>query len=167
MFRKTVITLVALTTTALLAQAADPYVGVGVNYSRIDDADDGGVSYEGVFGLGIGESLRAEAALGYDGAEVDNLDVDLWSLFANLYYDFKMDGALTPYVLAGLGYSNVKVEDFSSEGSVSGQLGAGVGFNLGESWVVDLRYRYVISEEYLDSFNINTHQVGLGLRYHF
>lgn len=167
MFRIILVTCIALTATALVVQAADPYIGLAVNYSQLEDADDGGVAVEGAFGLGIGKALRAEAALGYDTAEVGNLDVDLWSLFANLYYDFNMDGRFTPYVVGGLGYSTVKVEDFSSEGSFAGQLGAGVGFNLLESLVIDLRYRYIMSEEYLNSFNFNAHQVGLGLRYHF
>lgn len=167
MFRTILVTCIALTATALVAQAADPYVGLAINYSQLEDADDGGISYEGAFGLGIGKALRAEAALGYDTAESGNLDIDLWSLFANLYYDFNMDGRFTPYVVGGLGYSTVKVENSTSEGSFAGQLGAGVGFNILDSLILDLRYRYVMSEEYLDTFSINAHQVGLGLRFTF
>lgn len=167
MFKTFLVTCIALTATALVSQAADPYLGLAVNYSQIEDADDGGVALEGAFGLGVGKALRAEAALGYDTAETGNLDIDLWSLFANLYYDFNMDGRFTPYVLGGLGYNTVKIESSRSDGSFAGQLGAGVGFSILDSLIIDLRYRYVMSEEYLDSFSINTHQVGLGLRFTF
>ena len=167
MFRKILATCFALTATALVAQAADPYVGFAINYSQLQDADDGGISYEGAVGLGIGKALRAEAALGYDTAEVGNSDIDLWSLFANLYYDFKLDGRWTPYVVGGLGYSTVKIGEGSSDGSVAGQLGAGVGFSILENLVLDLRYRYAFSQEYLDTFNINANQLGIGLRFNF
>lgn len=150
-----------------IAVSASPYIGAGINYSRLDDADEGGYSVEGVLGFGVAESLRIEGALGYDSAEAGNVDIDLWSIFANLYYDFNLDGAFTPYILGGLGYSSVKVESFSSEGSFAGQLGAGIGFSLTEKLIIDLKYRYMMSQEYLDTFNFNAHQLGLGLRYHF
>ena len=167
MFKKTLVMIIAVTGTTLLAQAADPYIGAGVNYSKLKDADDGGISYEGVLGMGIGQAMRIEGALGYDNADIGNVDIDVWSLFANLYYDFKLDGALTPYVLAGLGYSEVRAEGNGSDGSFGAQFGGGVGFNINENWIIDLRYRYLVSQEYFDSVNFNAHQLGLGFRFQF
>ncbi|MEX1252096.1 MAG: P44/Msp2 family outer membrane protein, partial [Hyphomonas sp.] len=41
------------------------------------------------------------------------------SLFANLYYDFNRGGMISPYVGAGLGYSDVSVQKIRRASALS------------------------------------------------
>ncbi|MFN7179042.1 P44/Msp2 family outer membrane protein [Hyphomonas sp.] len=73
-------------------------------------------------------------------AAPDGDKIEVTSLFANLYYDFNRDGMISPYVGAGIGYSDVQVtyrpsgvsiiDD--SEGKLAYQLKAGATWAISE-----------------------------------
>lgn len=77
------------------------------------------------------------------------------TLFANLFWDFHNDSALTPYIGAGLGMAfNYTGYDFTTNDGSSfsaddrftnfaWNVGAGVAFNLNENVAIDASYRFV------------------------
>lgn len=116
--------------------------------------------------------------------------IDIHTLFANVYYDFKTGTAFTPYVGAGLGIAwiNQKVASTfqgwtagTSDGSYDAtsfawNLGAGVGYSLTDNIILDLGYRYTNfgDAKKVDNGRISfqakdlqAHEALLGLRYQF
>jgi len=116
--------------------------------------------------------------------------IDIHTVFANFYYDFKTSTAFTPYIGAGLGVAwiNQKVAStFTgwtptvSDGNYdttnfAWNVGAGVGYSLTSNIVVDLGYRYTSFGDAKSVDNgrisyrakdLNSHEALLGLRYQF
>lgn len=171
--------------------------------------------FDGGYGLGvaIGREIpqwsndrigtRIELELSYRDNDVDGVnfsgngpgaegnisgDVTQTSLFANVLFDFKQSGALTPFVGFGLGatYSDLDfsygpgVELDDSDTTFAAQLIAGASYDINAStaFVVDARYSRAFDvssdrlapngaltgtvEDDLDTFSVN-----LGLRYSF
>ncbi|MDR3357369.1 MAG: outer membrane beta-barrel protein [Desulfovibrio sp.] len=106
-------------------------------------------------------ALRGNSEKGWnsDGAAfVDDIK-GTWNnstLFANLYWDFHNDSALTPYVGGGLGMAfNYTGYDFYDKNirtkismddhytNLAWNLGAGVAFSFNDNFAVDLGYRFV------------------------
>lgn len=174
MFKKTLLVFGVIAACSFV-QAAAPYVGGAVNYTTLKDARDGGLSVEGQVGTAIGDALRGEMALGYNREDLRGSTIKIWELFANIYYDFNRDQKISPYVLAGLGYGSAgKGNIFGSssrDGALLSQVGAGVAFPLNEKLLLDLKYRYQMSQDYhlsgTSSFKLTAHQIGLGIRYMF
>ena len=115
--------------------------------------------------------------------------ITLQTLMLNVYWDFYNSTSFTPYVNAGAGAAWVQ-EKFSAStvGAPSSKtttnfafnVGAGVGWSLTESVILDLAYRYdyygdgkkvtaTSTGVNLESQvkNIGTHKALLGLRYQF
>ncbi|QJB57105.1 outer membrane protein [Pseudodesulfovibrio sp. zrk46] len=119
-------------------------------------------------------------------------EINIQTLMLNGYWDFYNSTAFTPYINAGVGFAWVK-EDFKTGGTVSlsepssktntnfaWNVGAGVGWSITESVILDLAYRY---DYYGDGQKVTgtstgksvtsqvkdlaTHNVLLGLRYQF
>jgi len=154
---------------------ADPYISgnfgaVIVNDSDIDDGfDTGEFSYDTgfVFVAALGTSLqndtRVEAEFGYRKNDLDEIKVDGFgsadidgdftttSLMGNAYYDFSTEGSFSPYIGAGLGYANVEgdLDDFGDEDDnvFAYQLILGGSFASSETLSVDLQYRYFATED--------------------
>lgn len=116
--------------------------------------------------------------------------IDIHTVFANFYYDFKTDTAFTPYVGAGLGvaFVNQKVSSTFAGWTPSAHdgdydatnfawnVGAGVGYSLTDNIIVDLGYRYTnfgdakaVSNGGVEfkAKDLNAHEALLGLRYQF
>lgn len=119
--------------------------------------------------------------------------IDLHTLMLNGYWDFYNSTSFTPYINGGVGIAWVQ-EDFST-GTITDaisapknktstnlalNLGAGVGWSMTESMILDLAYRYnyygdgkkVTASGTGNSVttqvkDIGTHDVLLGLRYQF
>lgn len=124
------------------------------------------------------------------------------TLFLNAYWDIDTGTAFTPYVGGGLGMAIIDTkfkakntdytipEDYSfSSGSktvtnFAWNVGAGLGYDITESWTVDLGYRFVslgsvksknleadyngdVYEAKVKTEHLYQHQVALGLRYTF
>lgn len=115
--------------------------------------------------------------------------IDIHSLMLNVYWDFYNSTAFTPYINAGAGaawvqekFSATTVTAPSSNTSTNFafNVGAGVGWSLTDSIILDLAYRYdhygngkkvTASSTNLNYEsqvkNIGTHKALLGLRYQF
>ena len=154
---------------------AGPYISgnlgaVIVNDSDLDDGvDTGEFSYDTGFGFvaALGTSLqndiRVEAELGYRNNDLDEIKVDGFgsgdidgdvtttSLMGNGYYDFSTTGSFSPYIGAGVGYANVEgdLDDFGDEDDnvFAYQFILGGSFASSETLSVDLQYRYFATED--------------------
>lgn len=119
-------------------------------------------------GLAFGnhvDNMRIEAEIGYQKNKADSLSLNLGgatytgditsdneirlsTLLFNLYYDFKNRSQFTPYVCAGLGLGNIKLDGVSKSDAVGEyQLGAGVAFQISEKVALDLKGRYLGTTE--------------------
>lgn len=137
-----------------------------------NDMDKLAMSYEGV-GM----------SLGLDG------DTSSSTFLVNAYYDFTNLSAVTPYMSAGIGYSKVEAEIAGLSGSedlvedeelvlegseddsvLAYQVGAGVGFAVSETLILDAKYRYFATED-LDFEGVDvehsSHNFYVGIRLGF
>ncbi|HYD72120.1 MAG TPA: outer membrane beta-barrel protein [Candidatus Binatia bacterium] len=162
------------------AQATEGWYGrVDVGYTvdgeiELDDADfdleDDWMADVGV-GYGFMGGFRGEAELAYRNNDIDLIDdeVEVWSLMANLFYDFNRGGRFQPYLGVGAGFAQLETlgED---EDSWGWQGLAGVGIELSDRATLDIGYRYFVLED-LQLFGIDSdyeHQaVTVGLRWEF
>ncbi|HET9230484.1 MAG TPA: outer membrane beta-barrel protein [Vitreimonas sp.] len=162
------------------AQATEGWYGrVDVGYTvdgeiELDDTDfdleDDWMADVGV-GYGFMGGFRAEGELAYRNNDIDLIDdeVEVWSLMANLFYDFNRGGRFQPYLGVGAGFAQLETlgED---EDSWGWQGLAGVGIELSDRATLDIGYRYFVLED-LQLFGIDSdyeHQaVTLGLRWEF
>jgi opacity protein-like surface antigen len=122
------------------------------------------VSYEydpGYFaGIAVGNhmgNMRLEAEIGYQKNKVDSVKVNgvgitssgdqeirLSTLLFNIYYDFMKESRFTPYLTAGLGLGNMKLDGVSKSDAVAEyQFGAGVAFRISDKIALDLKGRYL------------------------
>lgn len=174
MFQKLTLIIVVIFAAAMV-QAEGVYVGGGVNYTSINDAQDSGLSIEALGGMALGKVLRGELSVSYDREDIGTQDVTIWEFFGNLYYDFRLESKIRPYVLGGVGYGNVSSGSLfgssSRDGAFLGQVGGGLALPLGEKMLLDIKYRYQFSQDYklsnTSSFQLTAHQVGVGVRYMF
>lgn len=89
--------------------------GVELVYSKAEVDTHSGVNVAGTVIDGVdaavltGSAMQLGATVGQVVAVPDGDELESTSLFANLYYDFNRDGLISPYVGAGLGYSDVSV----------------------------------------------------------
>ncbi|VGO16651.1 hypothetical protein PDESU_05242 [Pontiella desulfatans] len=174
MFKKITV-LFAMIATTSIAQAEGTYAGGAVNYLNINDANDAGFSIEGFVGMSLAEALRGEFALSADQAEFGSKKVRMVDIFANLYYDFKLESKVNPYVLGGIGYGSAATGDWfsssSRDGNLLGQVGAGIAFPVSKQVMLDFKYRYQFSSDYYlpntRTFQLTGHSLGLGFRYSF
>jgi OOP family OmpA-OmpF porin len=162
------------------AQATEGWYGrVDVGYSidgeiELDDTDfdleDDWMADIGV-GYGFMGGFRGEAELAYRNNDIDLIsdEVEVWSLMANLFYDFNRGGRFQPYLGVGAGFAQLETlgED---EDSWGWQGLAGVGIELSDRATLDIGYRYFVLED-LELFGIDSdyeHQaVTVGLRWEF
>ena len=158
--------------------------------------DNGGVATFAV-GTTIGSAGRIEVELGsrvndFDEAKFDETDdyyaftadldgdVTTASLMGNVYYDFKNEGSITPFIGGGLGFANVEYDidgvagenynEKDDDDVMAYQIMLGVGFAATEKLSIDLQYRYfATADPEIDGtdFEYNTHNIMLGLRYNF
>ena len=81
-----------------------------------------------------------------------------FSFLINGYYDYINSSAFTPYISAGLGFTQIEFNDIDISGAgFSGsddsdtvfayQLGIGVGYSVTEKITIDVRYRYIGTED--------------------
>lgn len=90
--------------------------GVEVVYSKADVDTHSGVNVAGTVIDGVdaavltGSPTQLGATVGQVVATPDGDEIESTSIFANLYYDFNREGRISPYVGAGLGYSDVSVQ---------------------------------------------------------
>ena len=130
------------------------------------------------------DQFRVEGEVSYQSSGIDTFsaygesesvsgDITALTFLVNGYFDFATGGPWTPYITAGLGYSNVEV-DSDDDNLFTYQLGVGIGYAMNEKVTWDLRYRYLGFEDYeysdwSDSVSVeaSSHNITLGLRFAF
>jgi opacity protein-like surface antigen len=146
---------------------------LGAVIANDSDFDAGPLSGEFTFDTGfgfvaaVGNSMqnggRIEAELGYrkndfdevkfDGLGKGDIDGDISSLsgMGNAYYDFSTEGSFSPFIGAGLGFANIEadLDDASSEDDTvfAYQFILGGSFASSETLSVDLQYRYFATDD--------------------
>ncbi|HSR87972.1 MAG TPA: outer membrane beta-barrel protein [Pontiella sp.] len=200
MFKKAL--LIVLMGSVAIAQAEVlPYISLSGGLNMLEDIDfdyppalgggggsaefDTGFVISGAFGLAF-ESIpvRTEIEISWQKNELDKIKFDGFGSISddedqktstvmwNGYFDFKSDSALTPYILAGIGAADV---DDDIDTLFAYQVGAGLGYALDENIIIDLKYKYFMTEDFDDDDGIYTvdfdglavHQVQMGIRYQF
>jgi opacity protein-like surface antigen len=169
-----VLTAVAIAATALTATAAaaqDASTGwyvrgdVGANFQgQVNGTPsakgDTGWMVSGGVGREIGDGFRGEGEVLYmdgDGKHTGAGDLKTVAGMVNGYYDFNRGGAFQPFVGAGLGFAQVKVDGGRLDGDDTGfayQLKAGVSHPFNDRLTGEVAYRY---------FGVNGIQFGHGL----
>lgn len=159
----------------LPALAQTYYVGLRGGYAQIHDADlevPGAPPREAAFagaptaGLAFGfashDGWRIEGELLWSRADIDavsgvttNGEAETWTALANLYYGFRSDATLTPYIGVGLGGVRVAVSDFAAgPGGVDDfdvapawQAMAGLDLRVSDAATLSLEYRYLVADQ--------------------
>jgi opacity protein-like surface antigen len=131
---------------------------------------DPGLTLSGAIGYDFGQNIRLEGEITYQKNDLDTgnysgvgvaLSGDSSSLafLVNGYYDFKNASPFTPFVTAGIGYTQIDANDFAVQGfddmsSLSDDdnvfmyhLGAGLGYSLNDKITFDLKYRYIMTSD--------------------
>ena len=148
----------------------------------------------GAIDVGVGcaiiSQLRTEFNLGYrfqshlrDSFNSLDADVSTFTGMANLWWDIYDFGGWTPYVGGGVGFnvhdirSRAPVPDAignTTDTTFAWQVGGGFGIDVTDNLVIDVGYRYTdhgrprsagFNPFFIDKFR--SHEVRLGLRYHF
>jgi OOP family OmpA-OmpF porin len=175
----------ALSATAAAAQDASWYVqgNVGGNFQsevngRPSAKGDTGWTVSGAAGREIGDGFRGEGEVLYldsSGKHAGSGDLKTIAGMVNGYYDFNRQGAWQPFVGAGVGFAQVKVDGGISDGDDTGfayQLKVGVSHPFNDRLTGEVAYRYfgVNGLEFgngpgrLDG-DFTTQAVTVGLRY--
>jgi len=175
----------ALTSAPALAQ--DWYVRGDVS-AAFDSRLDSTPKLKGDDGWGLGLALGREYPSGFrTEAEVVHLKTDATNAladdhktlggFVNAYYDFNKEGALQPFVGAGLGVARVKVNGGPYHGrdtDFAYQLKAGLGYRLSDKATGEVAYRYVGAPDLKLGSGVSqakgdfrAQAVSVGLRYRF
>ena len=176
--------LILLFTTPADCKELTTYMSINSGVAMIEDADltdtttpGRQYNYEydpGYFiGLAIGNhvnKMRFEAEIGYQKNKVDSIklngatlsstgdpEIRLSTLLFNLYYDFKNGSRFTPYICAGLGLGNIKLDGTSKSDAVAEyQFGAGMAFQINERIALDLKGRYLgTTDADIDTYSLD------------
>lgn len=167
------------------------WYGGGSGAAVFLDEKSGQTGYDTGFGLGafggyqFGNGFRTEAELGWQRNKLEtDGKTNLYYGMANGYYDFDIGSRLVPYVGAGVGYGQIKLDGTptgfasikDSDDVPLWQLSAGLSYTLSEQASLFGGYRYLSTMEnpsFTDATgasyqsNYNAHVVQAGLRYNF
>lgn len=189
------------------AQGDSWYIAGNLGASFANDSDNTqmGFTVTSEFDTGVIASVagghtfggfRAEGELAYIQNDVSSLeafgtsldatgDVGVTALMANVYYDFNTDSKWKPYIGAGIGYSNISIDNLGASGVVIAddsagafayQLKAGIGYAFTDSLDGTLGYRFfgTADADFVDTsgfqFNsdgLQTNIIEIGVRYRF
>lgn len=145
-----------------------------------DSIDDNRLMISGALGYRY-EHFRGELEYVWrkyskDETEFDTLKFKSYSYMANVYYDFMPYNWWTPYVGAGLGYTNLKYNNFDTsshfsngrykEDNFTWALGAGASLKVTNRFNVDLGYRYYDMGS-IKHADVTAQEVYGGVRYVF
>jgi opacity protein-like surface antigen len=161
-------------------------VGIGSGSGEI--SYDTGLTAGGSVGYMM-DTFRVEGEVSYQANDMDKIsgnggslfvngDISALTFLVNGYIDFYTGGPVTPFITAGIGYSNVEADiegESNDENLFTYQLGAGIGYAISETLTLDFRYRYLGAEDYeysevgAGSINaeISSHNISAGLRFAF
>lgn len=171
----------AVVALCLLAGAADGlaqtyYFGAGGGYNqphesavRADGVSGLDAEYDpgGMAALALGfewvDGWRFEGELSWRRSDFDNVEdvpaddgrAEIYAAMLNVYYGFRKDAAVNPYLGGGVGAARLSVSDLAVGGAAVDDFGgamawqgiAGVDFTLSPSWTLSLDYRYFTVDE--------------------
>ncbi len=97
------------------------------------------------------------------------------SFLVNGYYDFFTKSPITPYLSAGIGFANLKINDLddfgdSSDTVLAYQVGVGLGYAINREVTLDFKYRYfATADPNFDGMDAEcgSHNIYVGARYNF
>ncbi|MBV5278016.1 MAG: OmpA family protein [Campylobacteraceae bacterium] len=101
------------------------------------------------FGTNLDNTIFDQFELGYDRASnVDyknsTLSTDFNRYYGNLIKEYKMTPEMALYALVGIGYEDVKNEQFENKDSMFGQYGGGVKYWVNDSFALKAEVRHAI-----------------------
>lgn len=173
-----------------LARRYRYYIGGAYNFSMWEDASDDYVSIDGknasgfdvVAGVRVNDMIRVELNYSHINAEWNAFELTGDMAFVNALVDARIDNiyrlfrsqSVVPYVGAGVGISWNQVDGtgVQLDKKISPAFGvlAGVGFELGNHFTIDVGYKYLYMFDpgvnYID-FDPTAHQFRAGVRVHF
>lgn len=166
----------------------------GVTNSNLNDVDDNAsdtaaIDFDNVWmmsgAVGYRYSYyRAELEYSYrenhdetSSTGLSGTEFGVQNLMLNGYIDFLPNYVVSPYISAGIGWSKVEMETFSSVGpsrtetsvdsdNFTWSLGAGMTVRVNKCLNIDAGYRYLDMGD-IENANVNAHEVYFGLRYTF
>ena len=166
----------------------------GITNSNLNDKDDSisktaGVDFDNVWmmsgAVGYRYSyFRAELEYTYreDHDEASPLGLSgtefgAQNLMLNGYFDFLPNYVISPYISAGIGWTQVSMDTFSynygntitesnESDNFTWSLGAGMTVRVNKCLNIDAGYRYIDMGD-IENANVNAHEVYFGLRYTF
>ncbi|WP_165837139.1 outer membrane protein [Phenylobacterium hankyongense] len=146
----------ALSASAAAAQDANWYVrgDIGGNFnSRIDGSPsvkgDNGWALSGAVGREVMDGVRVEEEITYlqsDGKNGSSGKLETTAGLVNAYYDFNRQGAWRPFVGAGLGVGQVKIDGGPNSGDDTGfayQFKVGLAHPINDRLTAEVAYRYL------------------------
>jgi outer membrane protein len=150
-------------------------VNVGGQRPELDDDATFGLRY----GYNATDNFGIELSTGYSPNSVTKLagsdiDIDLYTVDLDAVWNFANDSALTPYVLAGVGYASANLDrplagTIQDDDGFTLNAGAGLKYALTDRVVLrgEVRYRYL--DKVVDRLDnqLNTFETTLGLGYRF
>ena len=123
---------------------------------------DGGIGYQ------FDQNFRADVTYSRTGEYTiaPGATLSTGAVLGTVYYDFKNDSALTPYIGAGLGYGwqYAGGTALSGDGIAVG-LNAGVAYEFTNNLALDVGYRF--HDIFANSQSTPEHQITAGLRVKF
>lgn len=163
--------------------------GVNEGKVKIDDEIGGGSVAAGViYPVATGKfRLEVEYTRNTDAKKaIENVETKVKTQAAlfNVYFDLDMPNNIpvTPYAGVGLGWGQSKFvigTRNEKENGAAMQIGAGLGYRIGNRAVLDLGYRYITYGDFDKEYRIpgimyekfeykpHAHEISLGLRYEF
>lgn len=101
------------------------------------------------FGINLDNTIFDQFELGYDrSSNVDYknsaLSTDFNRYYGNLIKEYKMTPEMALYALVGVGYEDVKNEQFENRDSMFGQYGGGVKYWVNDSFALKAEVRHAI-----------------------
>lgn len=188
-----------LSVSSAAVAASGPYVGFSAGLFMPSDSDvsddfgdlgevsfDNGGVVSGAVGYATPSGLRFDAEASYRKADTDtvrvfglgNADIDgevnATSLMGNIYFDIPTGGPVRPYIMGGLGVSNVEIElegEEEDDTVMAAQAGTGVIFEVSQNVTLDLGYRYFVTEDVSLGDDVEAsfdgHNLTAGIRFMF
>lgn len=158
--------------------SATPYVELKAgNAWQGDSRYDNQAVYGGAAGLDFG-AVRTEIELGYfdmggNGGNLGAVQNTLAGL--NVFVEPVTVAGFTPYVGGGVGYGwfSGTGHNTRNEDSIVYNVGGGVTYAIVKNWMLDVGYRYYVSDERdivadgNDGDHYKAHVVSAGVRYNF
>lgn len=129
-------------------EASDSFAKLSVDDNVFGGALAAGVAF-GNFRTELEYNLNSDASKKFPGA---TLKVESQSYMLNGYYDIDTQTKFSPYIMAGVGFADIKGKA-DTLGSISDtnfawQAGAGISYEVNQAISLDAGYRYVDSGDF-------------------